>query len=335
MNDREDSTRRRLIGGALAGLIPLALGGAGAAGDMPPLASDQDIDRALPALTNWGRWGAEDQLGTLNHITPATRLAAAALIRTGHAIPLAREIAPLATPNLRQVDHRMQSYLDPPPEESGSLDYLGMVWHGFGVSHMDALCHFYTPEGRQGMYNGFPVSEVTDQGARRLGIEHAGGFGIAGRGVLLDIARLKGAPLPPGGAITAADLDAAERAAGLAVGAGDILLVRNGAGPANTYRRGTGLTADCLPWLQTRRIAALGGDSDNDVHPPMPGLARWTEPIHMVGIPYMGLSLIDQLDLDALAAHCAAAARWEFFLTVAPWRIRGTTASPVNPLALF
>ncbi len=330
-------TRRRLLEASLAGLLPAAAygGAAQAASEFPTMASDEDVDRVLPSLTNWGRWGKDDQLGTLNFITPQTRLRAATLIRTGEAIPLGREITLGKTPNLRDVSYTMKHYLDPQPEESGSLDHVGMIWHGFGVTHMDALCHMFTPEGKDGMYNGFPVSAVTDEGAGLLGIENAGAFGIVGRGVLLDIAALKGGALKPGTTITRDDLIAAERASGVSVAEGDILFVRNGAGPQNTFQLGTGLHPDCMPWLHDKRIALLSSDSDSDVHPPVEGFRRWTEPVHMIGIPYMGLMLVDQVDLEALAQKCVTLQRWEFFVTIAPWRIKGTTASPVNPIALF
>ena len=82
-------------------------------------------------------------------------------------------------------------------------------------------------------------------------------------------------------------------------------------------------------------MAVLSGDSDNDVHPSHPGFERWTEPMHMVGIPYMGLTLLDHADLEGVAAACAAEGRWAFFVTVAPWRFKGATGSAVNPLVMF
>ena len=268
-----DLTRRHLLEVSVAGLLSTTAfrGVAEAAADLPAIVSDEDVERVLPLLTNWGRWGKEDQLGTLNFITPQTRLRAASLIKTGETLALAREISLATTPNLRDVSFKMRRYLDAQPEESGSFDFVGMVWHGFGVTHMDALCHIFTPEGKAGMYNGFPVSEVRDGGAKALGIERAGAFGIVGRGVLLDIAALKGGPLKPGTTITVDDLHAAERTAGVTVGEGDILFVRNGAGPQNTYQLGTGLHANCMPWLHQKRIAILSGNSDSDVHPPVSG----------------------------------------------------------------
>ena len=143
-----------------------------------------------------------------------------------------------------------------------------------------------------------PTEDVTPNGARRLGIERLGEVGIVGGGVLLDVAELRGGPLE--------------------VGECDVVLVRNGGGARNTYQRGTGLHASCLPWLRARGVAVLSSDSDSDVHPPLAGFARWTEPMHMVLIPYLGMPILDNTDLDALAGACAEEGRWAFFVSVAP-----------------
>ena len=301
---------------------------------MPSIGGDGALEAMLPGLSNWGRWGAADQLGTMNFMTAKTRLAAAALIRTGRVVPLGREISP-ATPNLRNFYYKMHRYLDAPPEEAGCIDEIGMTCHGFAITHVDALCHLFTPEGKQGMYNGYPVEDVTPGGALRLGIEHMGAAGIVGRGVLLDIAEVRGGILEPGSTIRPEDLDAAERLHGVRAGEGDVLFVRNGAGARNTYKLGTGLHAACLPWLRERKVAVLSSDSDSDVHPPLPGFAKWTEPVHMVAIPYMGMALLDQTELDGLAVACAEEQRWTFFVTAGPWRFKGATGSEINPLAMF
>ncbi len=131
------------------------------------------------------------------------------------------------------------------------------------------------------------------------------------------------------------DLDAAEALHGVRVGEGDIVFVRTGAGRMQTYLHASGLHASCLRWLRDRRVAVLSSDSDSDVRPAAPGLDRWTEPVHMVGIVYIGLTLLDQAELDRLAAACAGERRSEFFLTAAPWRLKGGTGSVVTPLAMF
>ncbi len=334
-------SRRQLLYGAAAlaaGTSALATATACAAPADPhpviQIDDDATLERALPTMSNWGRWGSDDQLGTLNFITAQTRLAAAGLIRSGRVVPIGREFS-VSTPELRNFSYEMRSYDDPPPEESGSYDIVGMTCHGFATTHIDALCHVFNPSGADGMYNGYPIDNVTKDGARKLGVEHIGAAGIVGRGVLLDVAEVHGGPLPLGTAITPADLDAAEDLHGVKVGTGDIVFVRNGAGPANTYRHASGLHAQCLPWLRDRNVAVLSSDSDSDVHPGVPGFDNWPEPIHMVGIPYLGLTLLDQAELDALATACAEEKRWDFFVGVAPWRFQGATGSVVNPLALF
>jgi kynurenine formamidase len=303
--------------------------------EIPVIRNDEDVDRILPSLTNWGRWGPEDQLGTLNFITAERRQAAVRSIRSARMVSLARERSVADPTGQRKFRYEMFRYLDAQPEESGCIDEIGMIYHGFNVTHLDALCHLFTPEGRNGMYNGFSTDAVTDKGAEKLGVEVMGRMGIVGRGVLLDIAALKGGPLPVGSAIMPGDLEAAEAAQNVSLGEGDILFVRNGAGTANTYARGTGLHAACLPWLHQRRIALLSSDSDSDVHPPLPEFRRWSEPVHMIAIPYMGMPLLCIAGLDEISAACAAEGRWHFFVSIAPWRFKGATSSPVNPLAIF
>jgi kynurenine formamidase len=131
------------------------------------------------------------------------------------------------------------------------------------------------------------------------------------------------------------DLQAAERLHHVEVGEGAVVFVRNGGGARNTCQRGTELHAACLPLLHECGVSVLSSDSDSDVHPPLPGFAPWTEPMHMVLIPYLGLPILDNTDLDALATACAEEGRWAFFVSVAPWRFKGATSSPVNPLAIF
>jgi kynurenine formamidase len=262
------------------------------------------------------------------------RAAAARSVTSGRVVALGREFAP-DTAHLRRFEYRMIRYEDPLPGEAGAIDVVTLMCHGFAVTHVDALCHFFTPEGKAGMYNGHSIDHVTPVGARKLGIERIGEVGITGRGVLLDIAALRGGPLPVGSAIGPQDLELAEKAQNVRVGEGDILFVRNGAGAGNTHERGTGLTASCVPWLKARGVAALSGDSDSDIHPPVEGIRRWVEPIHMIGIPYLGLVLLDNADLDELAEVCTAENRFSFFVSVAPWRLKGATGGAVNPLAMF
>lgn len=287
------------------------------------LKTDEDLAGLVSEVSNWGIWGPDDQLGTLNYITPEKRAAAAALVRSGRAVSLSRETA--LNDDIDRGQHEVFRY-----PGGGCGDYIGLVFHGYRVTHLDALCHIF---GRGQLYNGYPESAIAEDGVSRCSIDQLGPEGVVGRGVLLDIARVKGGPLEPGTPIYPADLEEAERAQDVAAREGDILFVRNGAGPANDGERAAGLHADCLSWLDQRRVALLGADGANDVAPS--GFAQWRLPIHIMGIWHMGLHLLDNADLDPLAEACAEEGRWEFLITIAPLRFKGATGSPVNPIALF
>jgi kynurenine formamidase len=286
------------------------------------------------SLSNWGRWGPDDQLGALNLITPEVTAAAAALVRTGRRVSCARPLdTTVSADNQSPVVHHMVGTAT----EGYGADYLALAPHGFATSHLDALCHIFH-EGH--LYNGYPAETVTAHGAAKLGIHHLR-EGIVTRGVLLDIPALLGQDaLEPGTAIFPDELEAAERAAGVTVRSGDLLLVRTGRwrwrdlhGPWVAPSLLAGLDASCLPWLRARDVAALGGDGVSDVLPSrVPGVEL---PVHTVALVAMGLHLLDNLDLEALATASAEEGRWEFLFTVAPLVLRRGTASPVNPIALF
>jgi kynurenine formamidase len=285
-------------------------------------------------LSNWGRWGDDDQLGALNLITPEVTTAAAATVRSGRTVSCARALnTKAAADNPNPVAHHMIGTVT----EGGGADYFAIAPHGFATSHIDALCHIFA-DGK--LYNGYPAETVTAHGATRLGIHHLHA-GIVTRGVLLDIPALRGVDaLAPGEPVYPEDLDAAEEQGGVRVRAGDALLVRTGRwrwrdehGPWDAGSLAAGLDASCLPWLRERDLAALGSDCVSDVLPSrVDGVVM---PIHMVVIPAMGVHLMDNLDLEALADACRDEQRWAFLLTVAPLVLRRGTGSPVNPIAVF
>jgi kynurenine formamidase len=285
-------------------------------------------------LSNWGRWGGEDQLGALNLISPEVTAAAAATVRSGRSVSCARPLDTVpSADNPSPVAHHMTGTAT----EGMGADYFAISPHGFATSHIDALCHIFH-EGK--LYNGYAAESVTAHGATKLGI-HRLRDGVVTRGVLLDIPSLRGVDaLEPGEPIFPEDLEAAEDRAGLRVRSGDALVVRTGRwrwraahGAWDAGSLAAGLDASCLPWLHERDVAALGGDGVSDVLPSrVDGVGM---PIHTVVIVAMGVHLLDNLDLEALATACAEEARWEFLLTVAPLVLRRGTASPVNPIALF
>jgi kynurenine formamidase len=298
-----------------------------------PLSSTQVL-AFHDTLSNWGRWGDDDQLGALNLITPEVTAAAAATVRSGRKVSCARTLDTMAAPdNPSPVAHHMIGTAT----EGYGADYFALAPHGFATSHIDALCHIFH-EGR--IFNGYPAETVTAHGATRLGIHHLQS-GIVTRGVLFDVPAARGVDtLEPGEPIFPDDLEAAEERAGVRVGAGDALLVRTGRwrwrdehGPWDLGRRAAGLDASCLPWLRERDVATLGSDGISDVIPSR--VEDVFMPIHTVTIVVLGVHLMDNLDLDALAAACGEEGRWEFLFTVAPLVLRRGTASPVNPIAVF
>jgi kynurenine formamidase len=302
------------------------------------------LERVFEQVKNWGRWGPDDQRGALNYITPARRAAAAGLVRDGEVVSCARELPTEASPeNPTPAQHMMVMAGDArdllAPGMEMALDYVGVAFHGMAVSHIDALCHIFVG-GK--MYNGFDWSEVKSIGALRNSIM-AAGDGIVGRGVLLDVPRLRGVRwLELGEAIGPDELEAAERAQGVRVDEGDVLLVSTGRdalraerGPWNAAEEGlAGLHPTCIPWLHGRRIAALGSDGVSDAIPTntAPG---WAIPIHQCCIAAMGVHLLDNLELARLSAACAARSRWAFLFVAAPLRVARATGSPLNPLAVL
>jgi len=296
--------------------------------------STEEILAFHTTLSNWGRFGPHDQLGTLNLITPEKRAAAARLVRSGRTVSTGR---PLPTEpsieNPTPVAHHMIGTVT----EGWGADYFAIASHGFATSHIDALCHIFH-EGK--LYNGYPSERVTAHGALELGI-HELRNGVVSRGVLLDIPRVRGVKyLEAGEPIFPDDLERAEQDAHLRVESGDLLLVRTGRwalhqvrGPWDPRVSSAGLDASCLPWLHARGVALLGCDGVSDVLPSRVEGVRL--PIHTVAIVALGLHLVDNLDLEALAEACVSENRWEFLLTLAPLVLARGTASPVNPIALF
>ncbi len=302
-----------------------------------------DVDALAQRLSNWGRWGPDDERGALNFITPQASAAAAALVTEGVNVSCALELAKTpAADNPTPVMHFMTGAGD--VSAQGRIRGLEATGDGFMISphgmantHIDALCHILD-EGK--MYNGFPASDVLSTGATRNSIL-AAEQGIATRGVLLDIPRLTGVDwLEPGDGISVAELEAAEAAQDVTVRSGDILLVRTGRdtrreaeGAWPPFNGLAGLLMETLPWIHEREVAILGCDGVSDVLPS--NVTDSPLPIHHVIITYMGVHLIDNARLGPLAAACAERNRWEFLLTIAPLRLVGGTASPINPIAMF
>jgi kynurenine formamidase len=296
-----------------------------------------EVKAVYDKISNWGRWGADDQRGALNFITPQKRSAAAKLAQSGEIVSLSLPLSTRTTPeNPQPVQHMM---LHAGGDAIASLDYFAMAPHGMAFTHLDALCHVFW---QKKMYNGFSSREVGRFGARKCAIDVTRD-GVMTRGVLLDIPKARKVDfLEPGDAIFPEDLEAAEKLGRVQVDEGDVLLIRTGRhlrrsvkGAWDPRREGLpGLDASCLEWLHERKIAVLGCDAVSDIAPSPYG-AEMGLPIHVGTLVIMGIHLIDNADLEAPSAACAKHNRYEFLFSMAPLILEQGTASPVNPLALF
>jgi kynurenine formamidase len=285
-------------------------------------------------LSNWGRWGKDDQKGTLNLITPQKRKQAIALVKEGVAVSLAHTLDRGQFPdNPRPIGQEMT--LD---AGGHAMDLYSIWYHGSTITHIDALCH-YSYEGV--LYNGMSKSKITpESGCGLLGIENQK-EGIITRAVLVDIPLMKNVPyLEPGETITPADLDAWEKFANVKIGAGDAVFVRTGRwarrlakGPWNVAISTAGFHVSVMPWFKQRDIALLGNDAVQDAQPS--GVEGFGRPIHLLAIYTLGLPLVDVMDLEQAAAECAKRKRWEFMVTLSAVPVPGGTGFPVNPIAVF
>lgn len=296
-----------------------------------------DIDRLVKELSNWGRWGKEDQLGALNLITPKKRLAALSIVKRGVSVSLARNVeTKLAADNpspFKQV--MLRSGADDGP---WAMDEYTVSYHGVAHTHMDSLCHLFYKDK---MYNGFTRDLVTAQGAKKLSI-HNIKQGIMTRGILIDIPQLRGQKfLEPGVAIYPEDLDEWEEETGTKIRPGDVVFIRTGRwarrkllGPWSVQKEGmAGLHASCAAWLKKRDVAMLGSDAAADVIPSQ--VEGVTHPIHVLTLHAMGMHIFDNCDLEAVSETSAKFKQWEFLLTASPLPVEGGTGSPLNPIATY
>ena len=318
---------------------------------MPTPPTEEQVLDYLDTLSNWGRWGDDDELGTLNLITPEKRRAAAALVREGISVSCSWEIETrpqpdhafgtpqrymLSTGQGLNDEHRVGAT---GARNAGALEFIGFIFHGYAITHIDGLCHFFW-DGK--MYNGKPAELVTSG----LGATHhaitALKDGIVTRGVLLDVAAAQDRPwLDPGEGVYPEHLEAAEARQNVRVEPGDAVLLRTGYGrkkgelgreqlPANGY---PGWHAASLPWLHERGAAVIGADTAQDAMPS--GYSVMNQPVHIVSLTAMGLHLIDNANFEQLAETCERLGRWEFQFVLSPLRMSGGTGSPANPLAIF
>lgn len=296
----------------------------------------QQIAQWFNEVSNWGRWGKDDELGTLNLITPEVKIRAAGLVRHGVTVSLSLDLNKVKSDyNPRPFEHT--SSVARVGSQSFAFDRYAVEYHGATHSHIDALAHVIH-QGK--MYNGFSADLIGSSGSGKLGI-HNMKDGIFTRGVLVDMVWFRGVDfLGPGDAITAVDLEAWEAKTGITIGTGDALLVRTGRwertrqlGPSHLIDGAAGLHASVAKWLKRRDVAVLGADGGNDVIPS--GIEGMQAPLHELVLAGLGMPVLDSLDLDALASEALKHERWEFLFVAAPLRVEGGTGAPLNPLAVF
>jgi kynurenine formamidase len=302
-------------------------------------ATEADFQKLFKEVSNWGRWGKDDQMGAVNLITPAKRKEAASLVREGVSISLAHDaITEKAVDNPQPIVRGPLPHMPTPGNTEIVVDSFYIAYHGLAHTHMDSLCHFFY---RGQIYNGYPRSSFTaENGASKNGILNWKN-GIFTRGVLIDLPRLKGVEyLEPGTPIYPQDLDAWEKKANLKVGPGDVVLIRTGRwarraakGPWPSSQGLAGLYMTCARWLHQRDVAILGSDAAEDV---MPSRVQGIEqPIHELVLIAMGMPIFDNCDLEQLAKEAAKRNRWDFLITAAPAAVPHATGSVLNPIATF
>jgi kynurenine formamidase len=310
----------------------------------------QDIYDASKKISNWGRWGDDDQIGTLNNITSADIVGAAGLVRKGKVFSLGLSLKepiqsglfggrwnPIHTMLATGTDAAAGNQDEPFPYLRYADDAINMPCQA--STQWDALCHVFLDDK---MYNGYDARLVDVRGAKKLGIEHVRDK-MVGRGVLLDVARFKGVPsLDDGYAVTIADLDGCAEAQGVKVRKGDFVIVRTGhqerclaAGDWTGYAGGPapGCAFETCFWLKDKDIAAICSDTWGcEVRPNETSEAN--QPWHWVVIPSIGISMGEIFYLKELAEDCAGDRVYEFFFTAPPLHLPGGAGSPINPQAI-
>jgi kynurenine formamidase len=319
---------------------------AGVGGRDPSLA---EVRGWLDSLSTWGKWGSDDDRGTLNYIGEPERAAALRLATGAATVSCSARIAfegdlhssrgasEHAGPHAAWSQPQrfvIQDGADAPEPETRFSGYEAFLIapHGPHVTHLDAPRHTVL---RGCSYNGIPAGAPGPRGT----IE-AVGDGIVARGVLLDVAAARGVDwLEDGDPVYPDDLEACEAHADTQVLPGDVIFVRTGYrrrlpyGPTQRFSPRPGLQAACLPWLHEREVAVVASDVATDVVPH--GYAELGLPVHTVGMWAMGLWLVDNCSLELLAEVAARLGRRSFLAVLSPLSLADGTGSPVNPLAIF
>ena len=309
--------------------------------ERPPMESNQDFQRAMQELSNWGRWGEDDELGQANFITQEKRIAAARLVREGITVSLAHDVVQEDAVDTSAFLNREVISVSP-TGAADKLEYTGS-YHGTIHSHLDSLdCHImYEGKG----YNGVGYEEVEAADGCPRGSIHAHRNGVITRGVLFDATLLPGRAtldgwLEPGTPITYEDLEILEEIQGIRVQPGDVILLHTGRwirrealGAWPISDGVAGYHADVAYFLKDRGVAMIGHDMFNDVSPS--GVGNISLPLHSLALVSLGVSIFDNLDFTEVAELAKQLGRYEFLFMASPLRIQKGMGSPLNPIAMF
>jgi len=306
----------------------------------------------IESFSNWGKWGIEDELGTVNFITPQVRKEALQTVQEGVSVSCSRLLeffskSPDTTYQATRFMLESGDGRENEDEHCNSVhssrravkEQISFVFHGYTITHLDSLSHF-SWKGK--MYNNRSCNLVSiSQGSKKNSIESLKN-GILTRGVLLDIAELKSKQwLENGEPVTREDLENAEKKFQVKVCSGDVLLVRTGyygrrkiQGPSDPTTQGVpGPHPSILPFLKEREVSIFGSDTPNDIQPPLYEQLR--NPIHIVSLVSLGLPLLDNANLEELSKFCQKFQRYYFLIQINPLFLEATSGSPVNPIATF
>jgi Putative cyclase len=312
----------------------------------PPLTIEQ-VNKWETELSNWGKWGPDDERGSLNFVTPQKTQEALRLAKDGVVVSLAHfaSVEKAADNfNFGETKHWMTNVDPQTGAVRGALDGITYGIHDGTNSHLDALCHYALPrDGKAVVFNNHPQN-LDVNGCKQNAIDRMGP-GIVTRAILVDIPLMKGVEyLEPGTPILVSDLEAWEKFANVKIGRGDAVFVRTGRwvrraklGPWNVGREAAGLHGTTMPWFKQREIALLGSDGVNDVQPS--GVTGTGEaaarPVHTLTIAVLGVPLVDNGYFDDAAREAAQRKRWDFLTTVQFTRLQGGTATNFNALGIF
>jgi len=305
----------------------------------------EKFDNLSKKISNWGRWGEQDQLGTLNNISDESIEKARELIIEGKTISLARNLEKNANPfNFFPLKHNPfimnpEDYgSDPHLSQEAAGDIFEINYHGYAHTHLDGINHF-ARDGK--MYNGYSFEINEENEFSNLGIHEIGEHGIISRGVLIDLPVFFGEDfIRAGTAITTNDIIEWEKKNNIKIKKGDILLLRTGRweqlrqeGYWDFTKLATGFHFTVAEFLKERDVAAIGCDGVSDVYPS--GIESKKDALHELVLVDLGMPIFDNMDLDLLSIELKKLNRSTFFFVANPLKIKGATGAPINPVAIF